>query len=154
MGNDSFSARIPLPGRSRFSELSSSDMQPTTDDSADADRVEKDLSKHLAVYEASGSIIIEGVGSDRLPAPSDKFPKSEIISKEHPPFEAETLIVHPMMDEELNDERFYKGRDGPLLPRIYSSSTSINTHIFPRTRRTPYSVSAYISRMGSCTTSS
>lgn len=94
-------------------------MQPTTDDSADVEvngRLEQDLSKDLTEYEASDSII-EGANGG-LSASSDKLQKCEIISKELPQFDAETLIVHPMMDEELNDEKFYKGRDRPLLSRI------------------------------------
>jgi hypothetical protein len=82
------------------------DMQATSDDSADDKtntRLEQDSTTNSTTTAGSTP---DGAGH---PEPSNNRPVSEIISQEFPPFDAETLIIHPIMDEESNDEKFYKG---------------------------------------------
>ena len=43
-------------------------------------------------------------------APSRMPTKSEIVSQEFSPFDAETLIAKPFMDHETGDDKFEEGR--------------------------------------------
>jgi hypothetical protein len=92
---------------------SPSDMQPTTTTNESAEgktsmRLEKDPSTDLDAYTPS----MNGVGSRAVHPTNPSL--SEIVSHEFPPFAAETLIIHPIMEEEAIDEIFYKG----ILRRI------------------------------------
>jgi len=91
-----------LASQSQFAS-SPSDMQPSTDESMEDknNRVENGSSTNLGVYTPTNSTINR--------ASPDNPPLSEIISQEFPPFDAETLIIHPIMAEESEDEKFYKG---------------------------------------------
>jgi hypothetical protein len=93
---------------SRHFESSPSDMQPSTNESVEDNTNTRVEQASSVAYTPSNSALNEVIDDGRVAAPNNHS-LAEIVSQEFRPFDAETLIIHPIMAEESSDERFYKG---------------------------------------------
>lgn len=93
----------------RLFSSSPSDIQPTNEYPEDKNsiRVEKGSSADSDAYTPSNSTLDDGRTAH--PAPQNNLSLAEIASQDVRPFDAETLVIHPIMAEESTDEQFFKG---------------------------------------------
>ena len=106
-------------------ESSPSDMQPMTNEFVEDKNnintgVEQALSADSDAYTPSNSTPNDdGHGRAVHPTTPNNLSLPKIVSQEFRLFDAETLIIHPIMAEESSDEKFYKGGKIPLF-RAYN----------------------------------